>query len=89
MISACPDIEIAMQYDLVTLQDHSESGTQGVVKTIFHIIGVVYCRCVDTYKGGKAVLASVSRNFTSRSSIAMRDSRLLYKGAVLTAISMP
>ena len=38
VISACPGIEIAQQYDFVTLQNSSEGGIQRVIKTIFHII---------------------------------------------------
>ena len=38
MIYVDPDIEIAQKYDLVISRNNLESGIQGAIKTILHII---------------------------------------------------
>ena len=38
VISTCPCIEIAQQYDFVVLRNSSEGGIPRVIKAIFHII---------------------------------------------------
>ena len=89
VIFAYPGIEIAQQYDFVVLQIPSEGGIQRVKKRSF--------TSSDEFKFGTSTLTKVAKRFfasgrhnvMSRSSIAMGDSWVFCKFAVLTANPMP
>ena len=87
--SAYPGIEIAQQYHIVVLRNPSEGGIQRVIKVIFHIIRSVKVGEYTLKKVAKRSLASRRRNVMSRSSIAIGDSLVLCKSAVLTANPTP
>ena len=89
VISAYPGIEIAQQYDFVILQNSSEGGTQRVIKTIFQSSDESKVGEYTLTKVSKRFLASGSRNVMSHSSIAMEESWVLCKIAVLTANPTP